>query len=108
MLALVNRPSVELARQAAQPESAALYETGAVVREAFFRNACEAKQRALAALELSSDREVEYGAAFALALTGDSSRAQNHADELEKRFGENTSVRSSYLPEIPALRALQP
>ncbi len=47
----------------------------------FFGNASEARKRAMAALELSKDREVEYGAAFALALSGDSSQAQALADD---------------------------
>ena len=60
----------------------------------------------MAALELSKDREVEYGAAFALALSGDSSRSQTLANDLESRFPEDTSVRFSYLPALRALLAL--
>src|SRR5258707_15277131 len=60
----------------------------------------------MAALELSKDREVEYGAAFVLALLGDSPRSQTLADDLEKRFGEDTSVRFSYMPALRALLAL--
>src|SRR5208283_3864445 len=65
-----------------------LWEAGAAVREAFFGNASEARKRAIAALELSKDREVEYGAAFALALS------------------EDSSVRFSYLPVLRARLAL--
>jgi tetratricopeptide (TPR) repeat protein len=60
----------------------------------------------MAALALPRGRDVEYGAAFALALSGDSSRAQTFADDLEKRFPEDTSVRFSYLPAVRALLAL--
>ena len=84
----------------------ALYEAGAALWEAFFGNAPEARQSAMAALELSKDRDVEYGAAFALALSGDSPRAQTLANDLEKRFPEDTSVRFSYLPALRALLAL--
>ena len=66
----------------------------------------EAKQSAMAALELSKDREVEYGAAFALALSGDSSGSQPLANDLEKRFGDDTSVRFNYLPALRALLAM--
>jgi eukaryotic-like serine/threonine-protein kinase len=103
---IMSERAVALALQAGEPESAALYEAGAALREAFFGNAREAKQRALAALKLSNDREVEYGAAFALALTGDSAGAHRHATELEKRFGEDTSVRFAYLPEIRGLLSI--
>jgi eukaryotic-like serine/threonine-protein kinase len=102
----MSRRAADLAQQSARQESAALYETGAALREAFFGNAPAARRSARAALELSKDREVEYGAAFALALSGDSSRSQTLADDLEKRFGEDTSVRFSYMPALRALLAL--
>ena len=95
-----------LSRQAAKRERAALYETGAALREAFFGNAPAARRSAMAALELSKGRDVEYGAAFALALSGDSSRSQTLANDLERRFPEDTSVRFSYLPALRALLAL--
>jgi tetratricopeptide (TPR) repeat protein len=60
----------------------------------------------MAAHELSKTREVEYGAAFALALSGDSAESQTLANDLEKRFPEDTSVRFSYLPAVRALLAL--
>ena len=49
---------------------------------------------------------MEYGAAFALALSGDSARSQTLANDLEKRFLEDTSVRFSYLPALRALLEL--
>jgi eukaryotic-like serine/threonine-protein kinase len=76
------------------------------VLEAFFGDAFEARKRAMAAGELSKGREVEYGASFALALSGDSSQAQALADDLERRFPEDTSVRFSYLPAVRARIAL--
>jgi tetratricopeptide (TPR) repeat protein len=96
----------ELAQQAGHRERAALFETGAALREAFFGNAAAARQRASVALELAQDREVKYGTALALALAGNSSRAQALADDLEKRFPEDTSVKFSYLPVLRALLAL--
>jgi tetratricopeptide (TPR) repeat protein len=102
----MSRRASDLAQQAGQREEAALYETAAALREALFGNAPEAKRGAKAALALSKDREVEYGAAFALAIAGDSSESQNRTNDLEKRFGEDTSVRSAYVPELRALAAL--
>ena len=103
-----SRRAVDLAEQAAQRETAAQYEAGAAVREALFGNAGEAKHHASAALELSKNREVEYGAALALCLAGDTSSAETRVNDLEKRFGEDTSVRFSYLPTVRALLALKP
>jgi serine/threonine protein kinase/tetratricopeptide (TPR) repeat protein len=100
------RRAVELAQQAGQRESAALYQTATALQEAFSGNTSAATQSATAALELSKDREVEYGAAFALALAGDSSRSQILANDLEKRFGEDTSVRFNYLPALRALLSM--
>jgi tetratricopeptide (TPR) repeat protein len=47
-----------------------------------------------------------YGTALALALAGNSAQAQALADDLEKRFPEDTSVKFSYLPVLRALLAL--
>ncbi len=101
------RRAVDLAQQAEKRETAALYEAGAAVWEAFFGNAPEARRSATAALELSKGRDVEYGAAFALALAGDSSQSERLANDLERRFPEDTSVRFSYLPALRALFALK-
>ncbi len=43
---------------------------------------------------------------MALALSGETSRSQTLANDLEKRFPENTEVRFSNLPELRALLAL--
>jgi predicted Zn-dependent protease len=98
--------AAELAQQAGHGERAALFEIGGALREAFLGNATAATQRASSALALAKDREVEYGAALALALAGRSSRAQALADDLEKNFPEDTSVRFSYLPVLRAILAL--
>jgi len=83
-----------------------MYEAASAVREALFGNAAEAKRNAAAALELSQSRDVEYGAAFALAVAGDSPASEALANDLDKRFPEDTFVRFTYLPTIRALVAL--
>ena len=103
----MSRRAVELAQQSGQRERAALWEIGAAVREAFFGNAPEARRSTIAALALSKDREVEYGAAIALALSGDSSQSQTLAKDLERRFLEDASVRFSYMPVLRALLAVK-
>jgi DNA-binding winged helix-turn-helix (wHTH) protein/tetratricopeptide (TPR) repeat protein len=96
----------ELANEANQREEAALFEAGAALREAFFANAPVAVGRATAALGLSKNKDVQYGAAFSFALAGDNSMAEMLANDLEKRFPEDISVRFSYIPSIRALLAL--
>jgi len=103
---MMTRRAVEKGKQAHQPERAAMFEAGSAVREAFFGNHLEARQRAEAALELSKARDAEYGAALALALSGDIAGSQPLASDLKKRFPEDTCVRFTYLPVHGALVAL--
>ncbi|HKW65257.1 MAG TPA: winged helix-turn-helix domain-containing protein [Candidatus Acidoferrum sp.] len=103
----MSRQATALALQAAQRERAGLYEAGAAVREALFGNLAAARQSAMAALELSKGRDVEYGAAIALALSGDLSRTEALTNDLEKRFPEGTSVQFSYLPTLRAVVDLE-
>lgn len=102
----MSRRAVAEAQQAGQRERAGLWEAGAAVREALFGQTREAIERASAAIMLPRGREVEYGAAFALAVSGKVSQAQALTDDLEKRFPEDTSVRFSYLPVVRARIAL--
>src|SRR5215831_3542157 len=98
--------AIERAQQAGDRERAAIYEAAAAVCEAHFGNQAAAKQRAEATLQFGRGRDVEYAAAFALALSGDSSRSQKLADDLAKRFPEDTPVQLEYLPTLRALFAL--
>ena len=59
-----------------------MFEAATAVWEAFYGNAAAARQRATAALELARGRDVDYAAAFALALSGDVARARALADDL--------------------------
>jgi tRNA A-37 threonylcarbamoyl transferase component Bud32 len=100
------RRAVAAAEHAEEKETAAGYEAAAALREGLFANAAEARQRAAAALTLSTGRDVESGAALALALTGDARRAQTLADDLGRRFTDDTVVQFVYLPMIHAQLAL--
>ena len=102
----MSRRAADLARKAERRDTEALYEADAAMREALFGNALAARQRAGDAVELSKSRDVEYGAAFALALSGDSSRSQGLTEDLSRRFPEDTIVRFTYVPTIRALVAL--
>ena len=61
----------------------------------------------MAALALSNGRNVKYMGALALALSGDSSRSQTLADDLEERFPEDTFAKFTYVPVLRALSALE-
>jgi tetratricopeptide (TPR) repeat protein len=101
-----SRQAVASAERAEEKETAAGYEADAAVREALFGNEAEARQRVAAVLALSTGRDVKYGAALALALAGDAHRAQALADDLGKRFPEDTIVQFNYRPTIHAQFAL--
>jgi predicted Zn-dependent protease len=102
------RRASDLAQRAGLRETAAFVEAAAALREALYGNAVEARHRAVAALDLSRGRDVQYGAALGLAFIGDSRRAQALADDLDHRFPEDTEVRSIYGPTLRALIALNP
>jgi tetratricopeptide (TPR) repeat protein len=65
-----------------------------------------AKKTAMAALALAKNREDRFGAALVLSMSGDASQAQSLANDLEKDFPEDTSVRFYYLPAVRASLAL--
>ncbi len=97
----------DAAKQASQREPAALIFAAPALREGFFGYPAEARRNATAALALSKGRDVEYGAALALALAGDLSQSQMLASDLETRFPEDTEVKFAYLPVLRAVLALQ-
>ncbi len=98
--------AVDLALQEGGRGAAATYQSAAAVWEGLYGNANEAKTKATAALALTNGRDVEYASALALGLAGDSSRSEALADDLDKRFPEDTFVRFTYLPVLRALSAL--
>jgi eukaryotic-like serine/threonine-protein kinase len=102
----LSRRAVASAQHAQEKETAAGYESSAALREALFGNPAGARQRAAAALELSTGRDVQYKAALALALTGDAARARALADDLSKRYPEDTIVQFAELPTLQAQLAL--
>jgi tetratricopeptide (TPR) repeat protein len=101
---IMARNAADLALPA-RPEAAALYLAGSAVWAALSGSAA-ARPSAEAARNLSHGRDIEYGAAFTFALSGKFSSAEAIADDLRKRFPEDTSVQFSYLPVLRALRAL--
>ncbi len=98
--------AMDLAKQEGTMEAAATYQAAAAVWEALCENAPEARRNATAALALSNGRDVEYASALALALSGDPSRSQAHAGDLEKRFPEDTFSKFTYVPVLRASSAL--
>jgi predicted Ser/Thr protein kinase/Flp pilus assembly protein TadD len=102
----LSRRAVTSAQNAEKRETAANYEAAAALREALFGNAEEARQLAAAALALSNGRDMQFGAGLALALTQTTARARQLADDMARRFPENTVAQFNYLPTLRGQLAL--
>jgi len=101
------RRAADSATRADEKETGAFDLTVAAVQEATAGNLALAKQQAQAALQISNGRDVQGQSAIALALAGDSAQALRLADDLAKRFPEDTIVQTLYLPMIHGAEALQ-
>jgi serine/threonine protein kinase/Tfp pilus assembly protein PilF len=99
--------AVDLALQAEERETAANYQAARAVWEAVCGNAAEGKRNAMIARSLSNGRDVEYTAGLALGLSGGAVISQGLADDLEKRFPQDTFAKFSYVPVLRALAALE-
>jgi len=97
---------VEIAQRSGRHERAGLFEAATAVWEAFYGNAAVARRSAAKALKLGRGRDVDYAAAFALALSGDLAQSRGLAQDLAREFPEDTSVQFIYLPTLRALFAL--
>jgi tetratricopeptide (TPR) repeat protein len=101
-----NRAILALRNKRDGIESIAAYESAAALREALVGNRPQALSLAIAALKHSRGRDVQYAVCLAMAFvagkrTGQSSVAEL-ADDLAKRFPEDTIVSRHFLPTIRA------
>jgi len=99
----------ELARRAAASafranakEAAVAYQALSALREALIGNMVLAKKQGLAAMALSNGRDVTALSALAVALAGDRVHSAQLADNLAKRFPEDTAVQFVCLPVVRA------
>jgi tetratricopeptide (TPR) repeat protein len=98
--------AVDLALQEGAREEAANYQAARGYWEAAYGNAGEGRRNAIASLDLSKGRDVEYVAALALAFSGDSAQSQSLAGDLEKGFPEDTFSKFGYVPVLRAFASL--
>jgi DNA-binding winged helix-turn-helix (wHTH) protein len=101
-----SRRAMDRAQHAGEKDAPALYSGTSALREVWFGNTAEARRRAALALKLSTGRDLQYFAALAFAYTRDDARAKALADDLDKRFPEDTLVQFNYLPTIRGRLAL--
>jgi eukaryotic-like serine/threonine-protein kinase len=108
---LLTQRAAESALRRDEKEAAGIYEAEAALREALVGNEELAKVHVRAALAISRGRDVEGFSALALVLAGNSVWAARLADDLGKRFPQDTIVQFNYLPVIHAatwLRSADP
>jgi tetratricopeptide (TPR) repeat protein/predicted Ser/Thr protein kinase len=102
----LSRQAGASAQRAEEKEEAAGYMASAAVIEALFGNATAARQEAAKALDLSMARDNQYAAALALGFAGETARVGALANDLARRFPEDTMVQFNYLPTLRAQLAL--
>jgi tetratricopeptide (TPR) repeat protein len=103
----LTQRAVDSAIRADSKENGAIWQAIAAQREAAYGNATEARQSAAEALELAASQDVESEAALALAMAGDTTRAESLAEDLGKRYPLDTQMGSLWLPAIRAQVALK-
>jgi eukaryotic-like serine/threonine-protein kinase len=101
-----SRRAIASAERAELKETAANHEADIALIEALMGNKVEAQEHANLAQRHSTGRDVQYGAALALALAGNSNRGRSLADDLARRFPHDTLVQFNYLPTLRAQLAL--
>ncbi|MGA2539661.1 MAG: winged helix-turn-helix domain-containing protein, partial [Terracidiphilus sp.] len=84
--------AVESARRNDKKEVAAESQLEEAVWEALFGNSSRAAEKTASALTMASNRTVKFLAGLTLAWAEDSTRAENLADEMQKRFPLDTVV----------------
>jgi eukaryotic-like serine/threonine-protein kinase len=103
----LTKRAVDSAIRADSKETGAIWQAIAAQREAAYGNAAEARQSAAEALKLdAASQGVGVEAGLALAMAGDTARAESLAQDLGKRHPLDTQMQSLWLPAIQAQVAL--
>jgi tetratricopeptide (TPR) repeat protein len=103
----LTKRAVDSAIRADSKEDGAIWQANAALLQAAYGNTAEARQSAAEALKLvSASQGVEVEAALALAMVGDTTRAESLSQDLGKRFPLDTQMQSLWLPAIHAQLAL--
>ena len=105
-----SRDLSKLAQQSAkrqqESEAAASFAANLALTEVLFGKLTDASSVAKQSLGIPSGRVTQYLTAFSLARAGNDAQAKALADELAKRYPDDTLVKFYYLPAIRAQMAL--
>jgi len=99
---LLSGQAVKSAQRSGAAETAAGWMVDDALRRAEFGDAAGARRTAAAALALNSGLGVRIEAALAWARSGETEKARQLADALDREFPLNTMIQSYWLPTIRA------
>jgi eukaryotic-like serine/threonine-protein kinase len=103
----LTKRAVDSAIRADSKENGAIWEANAALEQAAYGNSTEARQSAAEALKLAATSQgVGVEAALALAMAGDTARAESLSQDLAKRYPLDTQMQSLWVPAIQAQLAL--
>ncbi|MGA8553172.1 MAG: protein kinase [Candidatus Acidiferrales bacterium] len=103
----LTRRAVDSAVHADSKETGAVWWENAALREAGFGNTAESKQAAAEGLKLSpSSQSVAVEAALSYAMTGDTTKADSLARDLNTRYPSDSQLQAVMLPPVNAQLAL--
>ena len=103
----LTKRSVDAAIRADSRENGAIWQENSALREAAYGNAAQARQAAAEGLKLApASPAVELEAALALAMAGETTRAEAMAKDLNSRYPLDTQTQSIWLPAIQSQLAL--
>ena len=98
-----TRRAVESAKRAELPESAAVWEVEAAMREAMFGYPEEARKHVESALQLAPEsKDVRALASLVFARLGEDSKAQKILDDLRALYVSNMVIQKAWLPVVQA------
>jgi serine/threonine protein kinase/tetratricopeptide (TPR) repeat protein len=103
----LTKRSIDSAIRADSKENGAIWQENSALREAAFGNSAEASHAAVEGLKLApASQAVESEAALALAMAGETVRAESLAKDLNERYPLDTQMQSLWLPAIQSQLAL--
>jgi len=99
----LTKRAVDSSIRADNKENGALWQANAALQQSAYGNSSQARQAAAEAIRLvPASQGVEVEAALALAMAGDTARADSLAQDLGKRFPLDTQMQLLWLPAIQA------
>jgi eukaryotic-like serine/threonine-protein kinase len=102
----LSERAVDAAKHADAVETAAIWKANEALRNAEFGNAAAARQAATDALAMSGGRDTEIMAGLAFARVGDTAKAEQLADKLDRDSPLDTMIQGYWLPTIRGAIAL--